>query len=132
MADGGGVGPVIGSGSTGYQTSHDSLCLMLRKGLVDGVRARRGSADGISSVESQAVLTLDSLLRDQPVDQWGRCRSCRRPRSVRRARWHHGQVHSTATLGLHRLDEVLLLSLLADELGLATAPPPMAPGPARR
>ncbi|MEO7195419.1 MAG: hypothetical protein ABIZ05_11445 [Pseudonocardiaceae bacterium] len=70
---------------------------------------------GIGSVESRAVVTLCSLLRDHPVDQWGRCRSCRRPGSVFGSRWRQCQVYGKAMLCLRQLDEVLLLSLLADE-----------------
>jgi hypothetical protein len=121
---------MIRSRPSGYQASHDPLCQMLRTVLVDGTRAGRGAAGGIGSVECRAVLTLYSLLVDHPVDRWGRCRSCRAPGSVLGARWRPCQVHSKATLCLRQLDEVLL-SLLADDLGLATAPPPAAPGPAR-
>jgi hypothetical protein len=109
-----------------HRTSRDPLCQMLRKVLVDGAQAGRG----IGSVECRAVLTLYSLLPDHPVDRWGRCRSCRRPGSVFGARWRHCQVHDKETLCLRQLDEVLL-SMLADDLGLATAPPPAAPGSAQ-
>jgi hypothetical protein len=95
--------------------SHNPLCQMLRKVVVDGARAGRGAAGGIESVECRAVVTLYSLLMEHAVDQWGRCRSCRRPGSVFGARRRPCQVHSKANLCLHQLDEVLLLSLLADE-----------------
>jgi len=124
------VRPVIRGGSSGYQTSYDPLRQMLHQVLVDSVRAGRGAAGGIGSVECRAVLTLYSLLRDHAVDQWDRCRSCRRSGSLLGARWRRCQVHSKATLCLRQLDEVLLLSMLADELGLDAASPPAAPGPA--
>jgi len=114
MANSGGVRPVIRSGPSGYQTSHDPLCQLLRK-VLDDARAGRAAAGGIGSVECRAVLTLYSLLRDHAVDRWERCRSCRRPGAVFGARWRPCQVHSRATLCLRQLDEVLLLSLLADE-----------------
>jgi hypothetical protein len=109
------VTPVIRDGPSWYQTSHDALCQMLRKVLVDGAQAGRGAAGGICSVEGRAVVTLYSLLRDHSVDQWGRCRCCRRPGAVLGARWRPCQVHSKADLCLRRLDEVLLRSVLADE-----------------
>ncbi|MGH3772169.1 MAG: hypothetical protein ACRDRW_12365 [Pseudonocardiaceae bacterium] len=104
---------------------------MLLKVLVDGVRAGRGGAGGIGSVPFRACVALYGLLLDHPVDEWGRCRSCRWPGSVFGARWRQCQVHGKATLCLRQLDEVLLLSLLDRQLGLADEPPPAAPGPAR-
>ncbi|MGH3772551.1 MAG: hypothetical protein ACRDRW_14340 [Pseudonocardiaceae bacterium] len=125
---------VIRSGPLGYRTSQDPLCQMLGKVLVDGVR---GGAVGVGSVAFRACVALFGLLVDHPVDQWGRCRSCRRPGSVFGWRWRQCRVRGKATLCLRQLDEVLLLSLLAElglaeELGLGDAPPPAAPGPARR
>lgn len=92
----------------------DPLRAALRGVLDAAVESPRG-AGGIGSLECRAVLTLYSLLRDHPVDQWGRCRCCRRSGAVLGARWRPCQVHSKADLCLRRLDEVLLLSLLADE-----------------
>ncbi|MBV8542956.1 MAG: hypothetical protein JO268_20890 [Pseudonocardiales bacterium] len=131
VAGGGGVRPVFRSGSSGYQTSRNPLCQVLCEVLVDGVRAGRGAAGGIGSVPFRACAALYGLLLDHPVDEWGRCRSCRRPGSVFGSRWRHCQVHGKATLCLRQLDEVLLLSLLASEWELAVAPPPEAPGPDR-
>ncbi len=113
------------------QTSRDPLCRTLRTVLVDGVRA-----GGIGSVPLRACVVLYGLLLEHPVDQWGRCRSCRRPGSVFGARWRQCRVHGKATLYLHRFDEVLLLSLLAElglagERGLGDVPPPASPGSAR-
>jgi hypothetical protein len=99
--------------------SYEHVCALLRGVLLDGVQAGPGAANGIGSIQFRASATLYGLLLDHPVDQWGRCRSCRRPGSVFGSRWRHCQVHSKATLCLHQLDEVLLLSLLADELRLA-------------
>ena len=122
--------PVIRGGPSGYQASRDPLCQVLGEVLVDGVRAGRGAAGGVGSVAFRACVALYGLLVDHPVDQWGRCRSCRRPGSVFGSRWRQCQVHEKATLCLRQLDEVLL-GLLADELGLAAASPPAAHGPAR-
>ncbi|MGH3720610.1 MAG: hypothetical protein ACRDRI_17545 [Pseudonocardiaceae bacterium] len=121
------------SGPSGCQISYDSLCQALGGVLADGVRAGRGGAGGIGSVLFRACVALYGLLVDHPVDQWGRCRSCRRPGSVFGWRWRPCQVRGKAMLCLRQLDEVLLLSVLAElglaeECGLGDAPP----GPARR
>lgn len=112
---GGGVRPVSRSGPSGYRTSRDPLCQTLREVLMNGAQAGRGAAEGIGSVPLRACVTLYELLLEHPVDQWGRCRSCRRPGSVFGARWRPCQVHSKARLCLRQLDEVLLLSLLTEE-----------------
>ncbi|MGH3772116.1 MAG: hypothetical protein ACRDRW_12095 [Pseudonocardiaceae bacterium] len=114
----------------GLAVSDDPLQAALCGVLRAAVESPRGTG-GIGSVECRAVVALYSLLLDHPVDQWGRCRSCRRPGSVFGAQWRQCQVRGKATLCLRQLDEVLLLSLLAQELGLADALPPAAPGPAR-
>ncbi|MEO9104932.1 MAG: hypothetical protein ABI264_00005 [Pseudonocardiaceae bacterium] len=64
----------------------EPLCAALRGVLRAVVESPRGTG-GIGSVECRAVVTLYSLLRDHPVDQWGRCQSCRRPGSVLGLRW---------------------------------------------
>ncbi|MGH3769878.1 MAG: hypothetical protein ACRDRW_00515 [Pseudonocardiaceae bacterium] len=92
----------------------DPLRAALRGVLNAAMKSPRGTS-GIGSVECRAVITLYALLKDHPVDQWGRCRSCRRPGSVLGSRWRHCQVRDTATWCLRRFDEVLLLSLVADE-----------------
>lgn len=117
-------------GPAASRASHDPLCQMLRKVVVNAARARRGAEGGIGSVPLRACIALYELLRDHPVDQWGRCRSCRWPGSVLGARWRPCQVHSKASLCLRRLDEVVLLDRLVEQWGLVTAPPPAAPGPA--
>lgn len=67
----------------------------------------------------RACAALYGLLLDHPIDEWGRCRSCRRPGLVLGARWQSCRVYRKAKLCLHQPDDVLLLSLLAHELGLA-------------
>jgi hypothetical protein len=106
---------VIRGGPSGYQASRDSLCQLLRKVLVDRAQAGQGATGWIGSVEGRAMVTLYSLLREHPVDQWDCCRSCRRPGSVVGLRWRPCQVHAKAALYLQRLDEVLLLDVLAEE-----------------
>lgn len=136
-ADGAGVGAgdqqESGVRTTVYETSHDPLCRMLRKALVEVVQAGPGSAGMIGSVLCRSVATLYTLLLDHPIDRRGRCRSCRRPGAVFGSRWRHCRVYGEANLWLWQLDEALLQRLLAHELGLAAAPPPAAPGgaPAR-
>ncbi|MGH3775427.1 MAG: hypothetical protein ACRDRR_06770 [Pseudonocardiaceae bacterium] len=124
LATGGGVTPVMRSGLSVYQTSHDLMCQVLRKVLVDGTQAGPGAADGIGSVECQAVATMYMLLMDHPIDQRGRCRSCRRPGAVFGSRRRRCRVYGKASVWLHQPDEALLLGLLVHELGLAAAPRP--------
>lgn len=119
---------------TVYRTIHQLICEWLRGVLCDAVQAGPGAAGGIGTVECRAVATLYLLLMDHPIDPRGRCRSCRRPGAVFGSRWRRCRVHSKATLCLHQLDDVLLLCLLADDLGLAAASPPAEPerAPAER
>lgn len=102
------------SGSSWDQICHDSYCQMLRK-AVERAQAGQGAAGGVCSIECRAVIALYSLLMDHGVDKWGHCRSCRRPGSLFVPRWGPCRVYDKATWCLKRLDEVLLLSLLADE-----------------
>lgn len=95
--------------------SYDHMCALLGGVLRDGAQAGSGTAGGIGSVQFRATVTLYMLLLDHPIDQWDRCRSCRRPGTVFGWRWRRCQVHSRANLCLRQLDEVLLLSLLPDE-----------------
>lgn len=104
----------VRSGSSWDQISHDSFCQMLRK-AVERTQAGQGAAGGVGSIECRAVITLYSLLMEHEVNQWGHCRCCRRPGSLFGARWRPCQVYDKATWCLKRIDEVLLLSLLADE-----------------
>ncbi|MEO7193794.1 MAG: hypothetical protein ABIZ05_03085 [Pseudonocardiaceae bacterium] len=103
------------------QNSHDPVCQVLGEVLVDGVRSGRGAEGGVGSVAFRACVTLYSLLVEHPVDQWGRCRSCRRSGAVFGARWRQCRVHGKATLCLRQLDEVLLLGLLAEALPAAAS-----------
>jgi hypothetical protein len=94
------------------------------------MRAGRDTTGRIGTIECRAVLTLYSLLTEHPVDQWGRCQSCRQPGWMLVPRWWPCRVSSKAELYLQRVDEVLLQGMLTDNLGLDTAPPPLGPGPA--
>ncbi len=114
-----------------------SLRKALRGVLLAAVKAGPGAAGGIGSIECQVVATLYVLLvRDHPIDRWGRCRSCRRPGAVLGPRWRRCRVYSQAIVWLRQPEE-LLLRLLAEELGLATAPTeplqtPVIPSPLPR
>jgi hypothetical protein len=127
----GGVIVVIRGGSCVDQTNHDLLRRMLREVLVAGVQAGPRAVGGIGSVSLRACAALCELLREHPIDQWGRCRSCRWPGSVFGGRWQPCRVYRKANLCLRELDEVLLLNPLIDELGLDVVLPPASPGSAR-
>jgi hypothetical protein len=96
-------------------TRPDPLCQLLHKVLVNWAQTGKVTTGGVGSIEWRAVITLYSLLRDHPIDQWERCRSCRWPGSILGPRWRPCQIYAKATLCLHQLDEVLLLDLLAED-----------------
>jgi hypothetical protein len=115
---------VIYSGPSVYQTNHALLCRLLQKVLVDGVQAGRDAAGGIGSIQFRASATLYALLLAHPLDQQGRCRSCRSPGVVfgrRRRCW----VHLQAIYWLRQPEE-FLHSRVADEWGLADPSSPSA------
>ena len=105
---------------TRYQTEHGVLREMLHRFLVDTVQSPRGVA-GCGQVVCGAVAVLDSLLAAHPVDQRGRCRSCRYPRWLGRRppvcvvflQAHYWLRQPTPGVQAH----------LASELGVAVAPP---------
>jgi hypothetical protein len=119
-------------GHNGAHPDCDPLRQMLRTVLLDRMRAGRDTTGRIGTLECRAVLTLYSLLTEHPVDQWGRCQSCRHPGWMLLPQWWPYRVSSKAELYLQRVDEVLLLDMLTDNLGLDTAPPPLEQGPAVR
>ncbi|MGH3869824.1 MAG: hypothetical protein ACRDQ4_27735 [Pseudonocardiaceae bacterium] len=127
----GGVIVVIRGGSGVDQTNHGLLRRMLLAVLVAGAQAGPRAPGGIGSVPLRACAALWELLGEHPVDQWGRCRSCRWPGSVFGPRWQSCRVYYKADLCLRQLDEVLLLSPLIEELGLDAVLPPTSPGSAR-
>jgi hypothetical protein len=95
MADGGGVRPVNRNGPSAYQTTHDRIRQVLRTVLVDSMRAGLDTTGEIGSVQFRACAALYGLLRDHPVDQWGRCRSCQRRGAVLRARWRRCRMQGS-------------------------------------
>jgi hypothetical protein len=96
-----------------HQTSYDLMCRVLR----DAVQAGPGAAGGIGIVEWRAVAALYLLLVDHPIDQRGRCRSCRRLGAVFGLRWRCCRVYVKAALWLRQPEEVLQ-RLLTHELGV--------------
>ncbi len=100
--------------TTVYQTSHDQLCRLLRKVLADGVHAGRGVAGGIGSVQFRVSAALYALLLAHPLDQQGRCRSCRGLVFGWRRCW----VHIEASYWLRQPEE-FLHSWVVREWGLA-------------
>lgn len=130
VADGAGVMPVTSRGQTVDQTSHQLMCDALRGVLLRAVHAGLGALDGIGSIQCQASAVLYLLLRDHPIDRRGRCRSCRRSGVMVGLRRRCCRIHLTASYWLLRQpDKAQLLSHLAGELGLDTAPPHGAGSP---
>lgn len=113
------------------QTSHRLIRDALRETLRQAMRTNSGTAGGIDSIEGRATAVLYTLLLQHPIDQRGRCRSCRGATAMiglRRCR-----VHLTAHDWLLRQpDKAALLSRLARELGLGTVPLPGAGSPPDR
>jgi hypothetical protein len=107
-----------------HQIGYDVMCRVLR----DAVQAGPGAAGGIGIVEWRAVAALYLLLVDHPIDQRGRCRSCRRPGAVFGLRWRRCRVYVKAALWLRQPEEVLR-RLLTHELGMAALTPPVDPLP---
>lgn len=110
--------------TTVYQTSHDLMCQLLRKVLVDGVQAGHGAEGGIGSVRCRVSGTLYALLIAHPVDQHGLCRSCRGPGAVF-GRRYRCWVHREASYWLRQPEE-LLHSQVVREWGLVDESSPGA------
>ncbi|HSL08652.1 MAG TPA: hypothetical protein VK887_11875 [Pseudonocardiaceae bacterium] len=99
-----------------YQSEHDQLREMLRRFLVAEVQSPRGCGQ----VGCGAGAALDSLLAAHPVDQRGRCRSCRHSGLLRRGvcrvyvKAHYWLRQPTDRMQAH----------LAAELGVDVPAPP--------
>ncbi|MBV9013801.1 MAG: hypothetical protein JO272_17480 [Pseudonocardiales bacterium] len=117
-------------GWTVEQTNHRLIRNALREALRQAMRAGSGAAGGIDSIEGRAAAVLYTLLLQHPIDQRGRCRSCRGSGAIiglRRCR-----VHFTANDWLLlQPDRAALLTHLACELGLGTVLPPGTSPPDR-
>jgi hypothetical protein len=105
------------------------------RGVLHTVVDNRSGADAVDRIGWRTGAVLYLLLRDHPINRWGRCRSCRYTGTIIGFRRRHCRVHITTNYWLLRQpDEVLLLSHLADELQLASGCGHLgrAPRPARR
>ena len=114
-----------------HQTSHELLREALRAGLAAAVGSGRDG--GISSTQCRASAALYALLGDHPVDQRGRCRSCRSLRELLGRRSRICRVLVAARFYLYQPED-MLLRLLANELDQPATPPPSAdaaPDPGR-
>jgi hypothetical protein len=118
--------PVIRSSTLVYHTTYDLLCKLLRRVLRDGVQAGPGTDEGIGSIQCRASAALYALLTAHPIDQQGRCRSCRRPGAVLGLRHRRCELHREASYWLRQPEE-LLHARLAHDWGLAQQPPTAAP-----
>lgn len=113
------------------QTSRRLIRHALREALLRARRASAGAAGGIDSIEGRATAVLYTLLLQHPIDQRGRCRSCRGSLAIiglRRCRVHLA-AHDWL---LRQPDKAALLAHLARELGLGSVPPPGAGSPPDR
>lgn len=107
--------------SVGYR--HMEAVSYLRGVLHTVVDSRSGAVDAVDRIGWRAGAVLYLLLRDHPINRWGRCRSCRYTGTIIGFRRRRCRVHITANYWLLRQpNEVLLLSHLADELELASVP----------
>lgn len=102
-----------------YQARHQHLSAVLRAALVEAVQAGRRAAGGIGTISGRALATLYLILMSHPVDQQGRCRSCRSPSTVLRRRRRGCRVHWEASVWLSQPAE-FVRTQLARELGLTT------------
>jgi hypothetical protein len=105
------------------------------RGVLHTVVDNRSGTDAVDRIGWRAGAVLYLLLRDHPINRWGRCRSCRYTGTIIGFRRRRCRVHITANYWLLRQpDEVLLLSHLADRLQLASGCGHLgrAPRPARR
>ncbi len=119
--------PVTSTSWTVDQTSHRLVCDALRQILRQGTQTGPGAVEDVGSMLYQVSAVLYQLLLDHPIDQRGRCRSCRRPGARIAFRRRCCLIHLRASHWLlHQPDKAMLLGRLADELGLGTRSPSSA------
>ncbi|MGH3771967.1 MAG: hypothetical protein ACRDRW_11330 [Pseudonocardiaceae bacterium] len=106
-------------GRSVYQASYEFMCTMLCKALADGVRAGLGE-EGVGSLRCRVSGALYAVLLDHPVDERGRCRSCRRPGAVFALRRRRCEVHREANYWLRQPDWILVSR---GSPGVAIGPP---------
>lgn len=121
-ADCAGVRPVTSS-QTVHQANYRLVCDVLRGVLRQLTQAEPGAVEKIGSIWYRASAVLYLLLLEHPIDRWGRCRSCRRCGPIVGLRRRPCRIYLKASYWLLRLpDAALVVSHLADDLGLRTAP----------
>jgi hypothetical protein len=114
------VRSVIRSGVSESQTSYEFMCKVLCEVLAEGVRAGLGAEARIGSLQCRVSGALYALLLTHPVDERGRCRSCRRPGAVFGFRRQRCGVHREASHWLCQPDWLLYSR---GSPGLAIGPP---------
>ena len=130
MAIGAGVRPVTSTSPTVKQTSHRLVCDTLRGVLRRLAQTGPGALEEIDSMLYRVSAVVYTLLLDHPIDRRGRCRSCRRPGTILGLRRRPCRIHLKASYWLLcQPDDALLLSHLADDLGLTTVPGAGTPQP---
>jgi hypothetical protein len=75
---------------------------VLREALVEGRRAGLGTEEGVGSLRCRVSGALYALLLLHPVDQQGRCQSCRRPGALFGWRRRPCAVHREASFWLRK------------------------------
>lgn len=101
------------------QTSYEFMCTLLCQVLAEGIRAGLGE-DGVGSVRCRVSGALYAVLKNHPVDEQGRCRSCRRPGAVLGPRRRRCEVHRAAHYWLRQPDWILVAR---GSSGVAIGPP---------
>ena len=105
------------------QTNHRLVCDALRGVLRRLAQAGPGAVEEIDSMLYRVSAVVYTLLLVHPIDRRGRCRSCRRPGTIIGLRRRPCRIHLKASYWLRcQPNDAILLSHLADELGLGTAP----------
>lgn len=100
--------------------SYVLLCRMLRGALEELV-----ASGGVGSVECRAVAALYALVLAHPVDHRGRCLWCGWA-GVVLGRRRRCRIYRVAQYWLHQSRTTLLVTDLANELGMCVVPPPDA------
>ena len=108
-----------------YQSSYKFLCDVLRGVLRESAQAGSSAEEGVGSLRCRASGALYALLLAHPMDERGRCRSCRRPSGVLMLRPQRCRVHAEASHWL-RQPEWFLYSRVDGEWGLGQQAPPDA------
>jgi hypothetical protein len=108
-----------------YQTSYNLACEMLRGVLRDSAQAGSCAEEGIGSIRCRASGALYALLLAHPIDERGRCLSCRRSGVVLMLRRQRCGVHREASHWL-RQPEWSLYFRVDGEWGLGRPAPPGA------